>query len=336
MKLSRRIAIICMLALPAGAPAASGELARRVLDQDGWTSWRVPMVEGMGRPCCLDGHGNRARADGCSLDGRSWNIGRNDDDPRPAGADGLDVYVHVSGSRIDKARAFAATCPVRDTDRVRRLDGVSGGESVAFLAGAAANDALQDAADGEIEALALHADASATPALTRLAGSTQPRKLREQSLFWLGQARGAEGAKFVEQVATGSDDDELRSNAVFDLSQARAVDAYASIRHIAQVDRSTHVRGQALFWMAQMGDKRARDDILAALGRAQTSEIREQAVFALSQLESDEADAALILLVRGDYPREVKEKALFWLGQSGSEQAIAFLDEVLAGSGSRR
>lgn len=321
-----------MLSATAFSHAADPDLTRRIVAQDGWTTWRVPMIDGIGSPCCFEwnaGHRD-VHATACDLDGRSWNIGSRDDEPRPAGPQDLDVYVHVSNGHVDKTRAFGATCSVRNADRLRHLDPVTGAESIAALAAAAADAPGEDSLDGAVAAIALHAAAEATTRLDAMAAAGQPRKLREQSLFWLGQARGADGARIVEKVATGGDDDELRANAVFDLSQSHGVDAYAMIRRIAGSDRSEHVREQSLFWMAQMKDPRARDDILAAIAGDKSEHVREQAVFALSQLEDGQADAALIALIRGDYPHKVKEQALFWLGQSGSPSALAFIDEVLS------
>ena len=311
----------------------AADLATRVTQHNGWSAWRVPMVAGAGTPCCFDWH--HRHGDGvCDLESRNWNIGTNDDDPRPVSGGDLDVYVHVADGRIDKVRSYAASCTIANADKVNRLDAVSPADSVAFLANAARN-ADRDVADAEIAGLALHADPMATTALTQLAEPSNPRKRREQALFWLAQARGAEGAKIVEHVATSDADADLRESAVFDLSQAHDYDGYATIHRIAQNDASAQVRGQALFWMAQMGDKRAKDDILAALDRDQSDQVREQAVFALSQLKDNQGESALMAIVRGKYPRSVKERALFWLGESGSQQAMDFLDELLTRSTSQ-
>jgi len=319
----------------AGANAGEHELSKQILQNDGWVSYEVPMVAGAGSPCCFEFHGKHAGRSACDLDGRSWNIGRDDHDPRPDDRV-LAVYLHVTNARIDKMRAFGASCEIRDADKVRRLEHVDSADSVALLAHAVAgtND-LHDVEDVELAALAMHADAAATPALAQLADSTHPRKLREQALFWSGQMRGDEGARLVERFATGDADPELRAQAVFALSQSSSKDAYTSIYRIAQHDASEHVRKQSLFWMAQMGDARAHHDIVAAIDAETSDKVREQAVFALSQLKEHEADAALIALVRGHYPRKVKEQALFWLGQSGSNEAIEFLDEVLSHQPSR-
>jgi HEAT repeat protein len=315
----------------ASAIASEADLAKRIAEKDGWVGWQVPIVENAGFVCCFDLHRQGASSGSCDLDGRNLNIGTIDDDGPQPEADALKVYVHTTHGRIDKARAFTSSCKIRGEDQVRWLDPVSGADSVAFLGASAAN-APKELVDSEITALALHADMSATTTLAQLADASHARNVREPAVFWLGQKRGADGAKFVEHIATTDGDPAMRSHAVFALSESRAIDAYASIHRIAQTDASDHVREQALFWMAQMGDKRAKDDIFAAIRTEKSDSVREQAVFALSQLKDGEADAALIAVVKGDYPRKAREQALFWLGESGSTQAMDFLDDVLTRS----
>jgi HEAT repeat protein len=326
--LQKSLAPIALLMLAGSAAAAEPDLARRVAQQDGWVAYQVPKAADGGVACCFQMHGKHVLQSGCDLESNSWG---NSDDRRPpqATADALNVYFRVSHGKVDKVRAFSASCPVRDADKVRWLDNVAPQASIAFLAASTAATPSEDIFDAELAALAMHADAAATPALRELSAQSHPHKVREQALFWLGQMRGAEGAQIVEHAATTDADPELRSHAVFVLSEARGVDGYAAIHRIAQSDSSGHVREQALFWMAQTGDARARNDITAAIGKEPSKDVREQAVFALSQLKEGEADAALIALVRGSYPREVKQQALFWLGQSGSDEAIRFLDDVL-------
>ena len=311
------------------AHAGGGDLSKRILQQDGWVAYDVPMSAAVGSPCCYEHHGHIMHTTTCELDGRSWTVGRDDHDR--ANAEGtLTVYLRVAHGEVDKVRAFAANCALSDGERARRIDPVVPADSVAFLARLANAATTHDIVDEEVAALSMHADAAAVPSLAQLADTSHPRKLREQALFWLSQAGGAAGAQIIEHTASADADPELRAQAVFDLSQVHDADGYAIILRIAQTDRSEHVRSQALFWMAQMGDDRARADITAAIGKESSEEVREQGVFALSQLKDHEADAALIALVRGNYPRKVKEQALFWLGQSGSDDAMKFLDDVLS------
>jgi hypothetical protein len=314
-----------------GAVAAtdSAALHARVTQADGWVAWTVPMTADAGEPCCYAGDG-RGRGE-CDLD-RDRGFGTRDDAKPPRG-DLLAVYAHVVHARIDDVRAYAESCPVRSGEAIRRIDGVGAAESIGLL-----SDWL-DGTDGShrrddlaLAAIAFHGDALATRVLAERTEPSRPHRQREDALFWLGEARGADGAAIVERVATTDGDPKLREHAIFALSQAHAGDPYARIHAIAQSDPDGHVRSQALFWMAQMHDGRAGSDITTALARDPSESVREQAVFALSQLGGDAADAALIALLRGHYPREVKKQALFWLGQSGSPRAMAFFDEALTQS----
>jgi hypothetical protein len=325
------LALLTVAALVLTPPvfAAESQLTQQILAHDGWSSYQVPMIATAGVPCCYEFHDRNLKGAGCDLDGHSRMIGSIDHGPVPAD-DTLAVYVHVSHARVDKVNALAASCPVHVTGELRRLDGVSGADSVAWLAREVQNDARFGAtADAELSALAMHEDATATTALAALSDATHPRKLREQALFWSGQSRGASGARLAEHTATSDPDPEMRVHAVFVLSESRSIDGYASIHRIAQTDSSEHVREQALFWMSQTNDARAKNDILGAIEHEPSDKVREQAVFALSQLKEHDGDAALIALVRGKHPRKVKEQALFWLGESGSDEALHFFDELL-------
>ncbi|HSX60105.1 MAG TPA: HEAT repeat domain-containing protein [Tahibacter sp.] len=319
--------IVFALLLLGAAPfvSAAEDLSRRIVANEGWVSWQVPRVADAGDSCCHTIHGDVVSRRGCDLDGRQWNI--NSSTGGDAGH--LVVYAHVRGGVVDKIRAFSATCPVRTAEPLRAIDGVDPAASVNWLAEHARRERGKKDDDEAIAALASHATPVAMTALRDLAAPERPEKQRQAALFWMGQARGAEGVNAVERYARDDADADIREHAVFVLSQAAEHGTYPRILAIAGSDRSAEVRGQALFWLAQMEDPRAGADIIAAIRRETDPEAREQAVFALSQLDDDEGDKALIAVIRGDFPREVKQKAVFWLGQSGSDTAIAFLDDVL-------
>lgn len=334
-RLTGKFIALAALSMAAHAAASEAELSKQILKQDGWVAYEVPIVANAGMPCCYEMHDTHVARVGCDLDDRIWTSGTVDNAPARSG-EALALYLHVRNAQVDKVHAFAASCPVRGAEQVRRIDAVNSADSVVWLAHAITrDDKFSETADSELAALAMHEDASATTVLSNLSDATHSRKLREQALFWSGQLRGASGAQLVERVATTDADPELRAHAVFVLTQSRGIDGYASIHRIAGTDSSDHVREQALFWMAQTGDARAKADILSAIDKESSDHVREQAVFALSQLKDHEADAALIALVRGAYPRKVKQQALFWLGQSGSDEAMKFLDEVLTGQAKR-
>lgn len=315
-----------MMSAPAAVWADSG-LGQQLAVADGWVGYHVPMVGKAGSPCCYSGGtGGDLHKTRCDLDSRK---GAFVSERNNSGAsDQLSVYWHVTGGQPDRVRAFAADCPVTSSQPVRWLDPVAATDSVGVLKGWIAG-ARHGRDSFDLAALALHADAGATTALIDLAAASQAPALRKDAIFWLGHARGAAGADFVERVATADPNADLREHAVFALSQSSEQDAYERVRAIAKSDTLGEVRGKALFWMAQMNDPRAQADILAALGSESSNPVREEAVFALSQLDEAVATKALIAVIRGNYPRAVKEKALFWLGQAGTDEAMAFIDSVL-------
>jgi len=330
MSAVRNAALMLLLAAALPCAAAETSLASRVGTADGWVGYRVPMVAGVGEACCFDDRAKSLQPGRCDLDGRTWSFGSRDG-ARPSGDTAqLAVYLHVANSRVDRVRAVAASCEVHSATPVSWIDPVLPAQSVKLLADwMDEKPPGREREDSALVALAYHADASTTKALLARAATTRPKDEREQAVFWLGEARGPEGAELVEHFATTDGDPELRAHAVFVLSQTQVGDGYARIRQISSTDPSEHVRSQALFWMAQTQDARAAADITSALRTEHSSEVREQAVFAMSQLKDDNADDALIALLRGDYPREVKKQALFWLSQSGSPRALQFLDETL-------
>jgi len=313
--------------------ATEPDLQSQVKRADGWVAYRVPMVAEAGDPCCYSWRAGSPSNSGCDLDGNHWSFG-SDDNHRPhTRSDALAMYVHVAHGDIDRVRAVSASCPVKSQGEIRWIDSADAAQSVKLLSSwLAANKGVHGEDDNALAALAYHDEASATTALAARAEPGHPRDAREQALFWLGQARGADGAAIVERYATTDGDPELRAEAIFALSQSKAVDGYALIHAISENDPSDHVRSQALFWMAQMEDDRAARDITAAIDNEKSEDVREQAVFALSQLKEGQADEALIALLRGNYPRDVKKQALFWLGESGTPRAMAFFDEALTKS----
>lgn len=307
--------------------AAAANLSSQLAAADGWVGYRVPAVADAGQSCCYTIARGGARTTGCRLDGGAWHGDTIDTSTGAVTGGEVAVYLHVRNGAIERIRAWSASCPIEDADRVRWIDPVAPADSVALLARAIEGNA--DAGEQALAAVAQHADASALTTLEHVAETGRPRERREQALFWLGQMRGEAGLAAILRQAHRDPDPKLREQAVFAASQSPVRDAYAAVHSIAREDTADSVRGRALFWMAQMDAPAAADDILAALARESSESVREEAVFALSQLDDGRAEDALIRVLRGDQPRAVKQRALFWLGQSDSPRALAFFDEVL-------
>lgn len=334
MSVLAKLACGVLLFCAADAMAASA-LQNQLVASDGWVAYKLPILAGYGAPCCHD-RGTTSQSAGCDLDRKSEGFSTHSDKEASGGL--LSVYWHVRDGKFDELRAYAASCPVKSAREIRWLDRVDAGESVAEVsAWASGNPSTEKQQSGmALAVLAWHADARATTALEAFSADSNPRAVREEAMFWLGHARGSEGANFVERIANTDADRNVRAHAVFALSQSREKNIYERVHSIANQNSLAFVRGKALFWMAQMHDARAAKDIAEAIQSETSDDVREQAVFALSQLEGDAAAQALIGLIEGNQPREIKKKALFWLGQSESPKALEFLDRYLATSASVR
>src|SRR5690606_33149104 len=207
-------------ALLAAAIAAGGLLAampgqaRTPADapREGWARYAVPMVAGADGPCCHEIRKGKVLKRGCSLDrrGATLAIEGSDGVASPAN-EGLVVYLHFSDGAVDRVKPFGDSCPV-DADAPPVELAIAPDESIRLLLGLAR--AGGKPADEAVMALAHHDGAAATRGLAALAGPGEPRKLRKDAVFWLGQLRGVEGAAAVERIARGDTDAKLREHAV--------------------------------------------------------------------------------------------------------------------------
>lgn len=291
-----------------------------------WIHWEVEAVPALGDACCFDGSYRRAA---CSLESRSQSWG-NSSDEGPGGP--LRVLVRWADGGIERVRGVSVSCGLDPGGLpLVRVAGVDTAESVALLEALAARRSPGRRFDPSqaVAVLAYHADRSAGDALGRLASAGAPGDLREEAIFWIGQTRGEEGARFLAEVTRTDPSPEIREQAVFSLSQSEAPSAVPTIVGVARRDRDPEVRKQALFWLAQTGAEGAEEVLLARLEGDPDRDVREGAVFAISQLPNDRAVSLLIRIARERRDIGVRKRALFRLGQSADPRAIDFFAEVL-------
>jgi hypothetical protein len=288
-----------------------------------WLAWEVDAVPSLGNTCCFD---NGFRPSVCRLEKRQNSWGGDRDHERRGGR--VQVLARWAEGRIHRVRAVSDECAV-DAGGLPfvHLENVPPAESVALLAGIATAGGRKGDTDEALAALAYHDGAAADATLRRLASRDERSDLREKALFWIGQSRGEEGARFLAGVARTDPDSEIREKAVFSLSQNDAPGAVPAIVEVARRDADPDVRGQALFWLAQTGAAVAPQVILESLDR--DPPVREKAVFAITQLHDGQSVPLLVRLVRERRDPEVRKQALFWLGQSSDPRAFDFLEKIL-------
>ncbi len=304
-----------------------------------WIAWSVPANEAGRDSCCWSGDRAGRGTCGCRLeDAHGTNLGSRDDGSGKVlleGSDRLVVLARVENRVVGRVAAYSAACELDAGGLpVAWLDGVKPAESVALLAGLAAQSPAESGGsrrvpEGALGALAFHAGPAADQAVATLASAGHPDKLREQAIFWLGAARETFGYETIGRILSEDPGDRIRERAVFALSISKDPGAVTRLIDVAHHDASGRVRGQALFWLAQKAGRKVVEAISGAIQNDPDTEVKKRAVFALGQMPADEGVPRLIEVARTNRNPEVRRQAMFWLGQSKDARALAFIEDVL-------
>ena len=295
--------------------------------ENGWFAFSIPAIEGTRSPCCWKGNWKRSTEFGCSLERDSRSYGTMSTSPLE---EYIIAYVNVAEGEVKNLRIAGAQCPMD-----------AGGQTVAWIGEPGDRDSLDwfeelarsadaDGLDGSaLWALALHASDGASDRLRSLAQESH-QDLAQQSIFWLGEARGGPGYEALKDLLDTMPAGEIRRHINFALSQNSLDRATRLLADIAREDHDPEQRADALFWLAQEHPAVAEDIILDVIENEQDDEILERAVFALSQLPPETSGPALLALVRNnEAPREVRRQAMFWLAHEGDEQSVQALTDLI-------
>jgi hypothetical protein len=305
-----------------------------------WLAYSVPALDAEKMICCGgNGDWNGSRDCGpCHLEdskhGDSFTTG-----PRETKLEGprsIFVLYRAAEGKLTKIRIVSEACKI-DAGNLRftLLTGVNPAKSVEYLAGLVTGQDIQDGRwervpQGALTAIAMHADASADKAMNSFVEASQPESLRKQTVFWLGEARGASGFQTLKRLVKTESSTEVRSQITFALSLNREPGAIDEMIRMAKEDESTHVRGQALFWLAQKAGQKAASTITGAIENDPDTEVKTKAVFALTQMPHEEGIPKLIQVAQNNKNPEVRKQAMFWLGQSNDPRALEFFEKILS------
>jgi len=300
-----------------------------------WIGYAEPMIPGDRQMCCWNDNER-----GCFLEthaaGQSVSAPPNQT-VKLEGPTEVVVLYRIENHQVEKVRSFTPECtldagglPLVWLTGATPVDSVRYLLSVAQNAAAGATREQSRRVNGAVSALALHADASADPALEQLAGPAEPDQVRRQAMFWLANARGKSGFVVVSRILREDPNDKIREHAIFALTQSKEPDALDTVVRAAHDDESPRVRGQALFWLAQKAaQKTAQAAISDAIANDPETEVKKRAVFALTQMPAGEGVPLLIQMARSNQNAAVRKQAMFWLGQSKDPRALAYIEEVL-------
>jgi hypothetical protein len=289
-----------------------------------WVAYTVPAIPGEHNSCCWsDGYR------GCPLEGQNQMAGTVKSGPvMLEGSSTLVVLYRLSNHALDKTRSVSGDCDLDGGGLpFILLTDVRPSESVALL-----ESMVTEKRENAIATIAMHGDPSADQALERMASASggQPEKVREKTLFWLGNTPRKGAYETLKRIALQDPSDNIRDKSMFALSVSKDPDAVNTLIEAAKTDKSTKVRGQALFWLAHKAGQRETAAIAASVNDDPDLAVKKKAVFALTQIPKDEGVPKLIEVARTNKTPEVRKQAMFWLGQSKDPRALAFFQEVLS------
>jgi hypothetical protein len=307
-----------------------------------WLGYAVPAVNGE-RVICCGGNGNwnwdNKGCGTCLLEDRQHGnnfSSSSSNKTQLEGARNVVVLYRANAGTLEKIRVVSDVCTIDAGGlRVTWLTGVNPAQSVEYLSGLVRGHDLHDGRSeklpqGALTAIAMHADSSADKAMNSFVEQSQPESLRKQTVFWLGEARGASGLETLKKLAKTEPNTEVRSQITFALSLNHEEGALDEMIRMAREDESAHVRGQALFWLAQKAGQKAASTITGAIENDPDTEVKKKAVFALSQMPHEEGVPKLIQVAQSNKNPEVRKQAMFWLGQSNDPRALEFFEKILS------
>jgi len=245
-------------------------------------------------------------------------------------AENVIVLGQISGGKVHDLRVVGESCPLDgDGAQVTWIGSVDDTAGLDWLEAQARSDKDDRAGDSALYALALHRSPEAGQRLYSLAKETGGN-LSEEAIFWLGENRGEQGFRILEQLLAELPRGDRRRAINFALAQNNTPGAADLLFRISKSDSDPEQRGEAMFWLAETYPQQAHGWLLEVIDNEEDDDVLEQAVFAISQLPDGLGDQVLLELAKnGEAPRAVRRQAIFWLAQSDNDSSVAALTEML-------
>ena len=303
-------------------------------DDPAWIGYAAPLIPGY-EMCCGDYRQSHCL---CKLEreNNTYQHSGDADDKDLLVSRDMFVLFRIEDGEVERIRAYSENCEL-DAGGVPMywLTGVSSTESIAFLKTFATSQGhsrkeREEIAQQAVSTIAMHHDPAALGVLEEFVEPGQPEKLREHTVFWIGNQGGARGIAILNRLLEEDPSSKVREQTVFALTLPDNPEAIESLIRVARHDRDAEIRSNALFWLANKAGERATEAIQDAIENDPDTDVKEQAVFALSQLPDDQGVPLLIKVASTNHNPEVRKQAIFWLGQSEDDRALEFFEEILS------
>ena len=238
------------------------------------------------------------------------------------------VLLRIDANQVGRIRTMAPDCDI-DAGGVplHWLTDVQPAQSVAFLATFVGT--TDRSLDSVMNAIGMHADASADLALERFVAAGQPEQVRLKAITWLGLTRSRRGFDALKKLLATDTSDRVRERVVQTLATSKEPEGIDLVIAAARNDASPRVRGQALSSLSRQAGQKALAPIQQAIDNDPEREVKRRAVSALQQMPNGEGIPMLIQVARNSKDADVRKQAMNSLGQSRDQRAISFFEEVL-------
>ncbi len=250
-----RTLVVLAAALGAAVPAGAQSLAQRVARAPDGT---VHLTYAARPGVCGNGWGSISFscADGSCGRGRGSTDSDWADDSCPCETGPVRLALRVAGGQVTRLRAYVGG-HWRSADGVTDLGVVGASDAVHWLLGLARSGA--SAAEHAVFPAILADSVTVWPDLVALArDASVASRVRNQAVFWLGQAAGEAATKDLTDIASDDSLDRgVREHAVFALSQQPRDVGVPALIQIARTNKDREVRKRAFFWLGQTHDARA-------------------------------------------------------------------------------
>ena len=248
--------------------------------QPAWIGWMVPSVRTYSLGCEYVSH------DGWSAPGVI----------HLEPPDHAVILLRAVNHAVEQVRSFSPECEIDAGGvRVHWLNDVKPAESVALLAGLAADSAIGH--NSALGAIAVHDDAAADAALDRFAAAGEPEELRRRAIGWLGAARGRHGLDKLRSLLAGDESSAVRTRVIGAVAESKEPDALGLLIATARNDRD--------------------------------QQVQQRAISALGNLRGGQGVPVLIEIAQAGKSPEMRKHAMNALEQTHDPRALAFFEKVL-------
>ncbi|HEY9283366.1 MAG TPA: HEAT repeat domain-containing protein [Pyrinomonadaceae bacterium] len=176
--------------------------------------------------------------------------------------------------------------------------------------------------------IALHDDARVTQVLKTFVRASQSQRVRQASVYWLGQA-GGETQFLADLVRNNSEPVQFRKSAAHAIGASRDRAALATLQSLYEAISEREIKKAIVHSASDNEDNQTALAFLLRVAKNDPErEVRKAAIHSLGDLKTDAVVDELMKIFSSDQDLEVRKTVLHALSDAGSARAEAKLFEI--------